>query len=71
MLYFLEKAGKIAAALEAPPPNPRSPSAVGGSAARPPGCYSHSIYMLFFEHCADFSTSLKLKLQLFSYLSDS
>jgi len=30
MLYFLEKAGKIAAALGAPPPNPRwSPAAWG------------------------------------------
>jgi len=43
MFYFLEKAGKIAAALGAPPPNPRWLPA----APRPPSCYSHSISMLF------------------------
>jgi len=47
MLYFLEKAGKIAAALGAPPPNLRWPPVAGVSALRPPSCYPHSIYVLF------------------------
>jgi len=45
-VLFFEKAGKIAAALGAPPPNPRWPPAAGGSALRPPSCYSHSTYVL-------------------------
>jgi len=46
MLYFLKKAGKIAEALGAPPPNSRWPPAAGGSAPRPPSCYSHSMYVV-------------------------
>jgi len=48
MLYFLKKKiGKIAVALGAPPPNPRWPPAVRGSAPRPSSCYFLSIYGLF------------------------
>jgi len=46
MLYFLIKAGKIAEALGAQLPTPRWPPAAGGSAPRPPSCYSHSTYEL-------------------------
>jgi len=47
MLYFLEKARKIVAALGAPPPNPRWLPAARGSAPKPSSCYSHSICVLF------------------------
>jgi len=40
---FLEKAGKIDAALVAPSPNPGWPPVAGGSVPRPPSCYSHSV----------------------------
>jgi len=43
MLDFLEKAGKIAEALGAPPPNSRWPLAVGGFSPKPVSCHSHSI----------------------------
>jgi len=37
----LEKICKIAAASGASPPNPRWPTAAGGSALKPPLCYFH------------------------------
>jgi len=45
-LHFLKKAGKIAAALGAPPPNPHWPPAAGGYAPRLLNCCSHSTYVL-------------------------
>jgi len=46
MLYFYEKNWKIAAALGAPPPNPRWPPAAGGSTPRPPSDYSHHLSLV-------------------------
>jgi len=48
ILYFLEKAEKIAAALWVPPPNLRWLPAAGGSASKPPSscpttCYTAQI----------------------------
>jgi len=40
LLYFLEKNGKIAPALGAPPPNPRWPPAAGGGGPPPPPWFS-------------------------------
>jgi len=50
ILYFLKKAVKIAAALRAPPLNPRWPPAAGDSAPRPPNCCSHSSYVLLLSN---------------------
>jgi len=47
MLYFLEKNGKIAAALGALPPKPRWLAAAGGSAPRPPSCYLQYLFNYF------------------------
>jgi len=47
MLYFLEKVGKISAALGAPPPTPVGLRRLGALPPDPPSCYSHYIYVLF------------------------
>jgi len=66
---FFEKVGKFAAALRAPPPNALWPPAAGGYAPRPPNCYSHSTNAFIFEHCSNFSASLKLR-PIILYLND-
>jgi len=47
MLYFLEKAEKIAAALSAPPSTPVGLRRLEALLPDPPSCYPHSIYVLF------------------------
>jgi len=43
---FYGKKGKIAEALEVPPPTPRWPPAVRGSASRPPTSYFRHLFQL-------------------------
>jgi len=68
MLYFLKKAGKIAAALGSVPKPPLA-SGAGGNAPRPSNCYSQSTNVFVFEQCSNFSASLKLR-PIILYLSD-
>jgi len=48
--YFLEKMQTIASASGIPTPNSRWPPAAGGSASRPPRCYSRLLLQLCLVH---------------------
>jgi len=61
MLYLLEKKGKIAVALGAPPPNSCWPPAAGGSAFRPSSSYPITCYSYFLERAFVALTSLLSK----------
>jgi len=65
MLYFLIKAGKIAAALGAPSPNPRWPLA-----AQTPKLLLSLTLSVPFDHCSRFLGIVKITTNIISYLSD-
>jgi len=69
MLDFLEKAEKIASELGAEPQNPRWPPAGGDFAPQTTKWLRSLNLRVTFEHCSNFSTSLKFQ-PIISYLSD-
>jgi len=52
---FFEKSWANRLSLGGFTPNP--PLASGGWGTRPPSCYSHSTYVIPFEHCSELSAS--------------
>jgi len=68
MLYFLEKAGKIAAAMVALPSNPRCPPAARGSA---PQVAIPNQFMCYFLALRGFLDIAKIIITTYYLMSDS